>query len=101
MSLSTLISVFMYWDPSGNLLFSALAATTFIFLGFSMSALLANRRSMLYVGGLAASLLGILLWSSLANILFVRSDTMFSAELYLGLIAFSGFGKGVKNGIIL
>lgn len=61
-----------------------------------MSAMLANRRSMLYVGGLAASLLGILLWSSLANILFIRSDAMFSAELYMGLIAFSGFGK--RNG---
>jgi hypothetical protein len=69
----------------------------FIFLGFAGSALLANRRSMLYYGGLAGSLLGIMVWASLANIFFIRSSSMFSAELYLGLIAFAGFGKIVAG----
>lgn len=92
-SLSTLIATYLHWDPSGTLLLAALSGSMFIFLGFAGSALLANRRSMLYYGGLAGSLLGIMVWASLANIFFIRSSSMFSAELYLGLIAFAGFGK--------
>ncbi|KAF7727726.1 Bax inhibitor 1 [Apophysomyces ossiformis] len=90
-SLSTLISVYTHWDPSGSLLLVALSSSVFIFLAFSASAMLANRRSLLYVSGMAGSLLGILIWASLANVLFFRSSSLFSAELYLGLIAFSGF----------
>lgn len=91
MSLTALLSVHLAWDPTGALLLSALSATVFVFLGFSASALLAPRRSMLYVGGLAGSMVGLLLWAALAN-LFLRSPALMSAELYLGLIAFSGFG---------
>ncbi|KAI8340793.1 inhibitor of apoptosis-promoting Bax1-domain-containing protein [Chlamydoabsidia padenii] len=90
-SLSTLIATYLHWDPSGTLLLAALSGSMFIFLGFAGSALLANRRSMLYYGGMAGSLLGIMVWASLANIFFIRSSSMFSAELYLGLIAFAGF----------
>ncbi|KAI8062889.1 inhibitor of apoptosis-promoting Bax1-domain-containing protein [Gongronella butleri] len=90
-SLSNLVGMYMYWDPSGRLLLGALTGAIFIFLGFSMSAVLANRRSMLYVGGMAGSLLGLMMWASLANIFFIRSSSMFSAELYIGLIAFAGF----------
>ncbi|KAI8146379.1 hypothetical protein BJV82DRAFT_576644 [Fennellomyces sp. T-0311] len=93
MSLSALVSQFLYMDPSGTLLLGILSAAMFIFLGLSASAMLANRRSMMYVGGMAGSLIGILAWTGIANLFFLRSPALFSAELYVGLIAFSGFGN--------
>ncbi|KAI8092843.1 inhibitor of apoptosis-promoting Bax1-domain-containing protein [Halteromyces radiatus] len=90
-SLSSLVAIYLRWDPTGTLLLAALSGSVFIFLGFAGSALLANRRSMLYYGGMAGSLLGIMIWASFANLFFIRSSSMFSAELYLGLIAFAGF----------
>ncbi|KAI9033861.1 inhibitor of apoptosis-promoting Bax1-domain-containing protein [Phycomyces nitens] len=90
MSLARLIEVFTFWDPSGGLLTAALSSAVFIFLGFSASALLAERRSMIYVGGVVSGILGIVFWTSLAN-LFFGNSMMFSAELYLGLIAFCGY----------
>ncbi|ORX59657.1 hypothetical protein DM01DRAFT_1405166 [Hesseltinella vesiculosa] len=90
-SLSSLVSLYLYWDPTGRLLLGAITGAMFIFLGFSASALLADRRSMLYYGGMAGGLLGLMAWASLANLFFIRSASMFSAELYLGLIAFAGF----------
>ena len=93
MSLSALVSQFLYMDPSGTLLLGILSAAMFIFLGLSASAMLANRRSMMYVGGMAGSLIGILAWTGIANLFLLRSPALFSAELYLGLIAFSGYGK--------
>ncbi|KAI9322657.1 inhibitor of apoptosis-promoting Bax1-domain-containing protein [Dichotomocladium elegans] len=91
MSLSALVYRFLYLDPSGTLLLSILTGAMFIFLGLSTSALLANRRSMIYVGGIVGSLLGLLAWTSLANVFFFQSPGVFSAELYMGLLAFSGF----------
>ncbi|KAI9496825.1 inhibitor of apoptosis-promoting Bax1-domain-containing protein [Zychaea mexicana] len=91
MSLSALVTQFLYLDPSGTLLLGVLSAAMFIFLGLSASATLANRRSMLYVGGMVGSLLALLAWTGLANLFLLRSPALFSAELYLGLIAFSGY----------
>jgi hypothetical protein len=92
-ALSTFLSFFMNWDPSGNIIFMALSSAVLIFLGFSGSAVMADRRSMLYIGAFASSVLGILLWLSLANSFFFRSSSVFSFELYAGLLAFVGFGK--------
>jgi hypothetical protein len=83
----------MNWDPSGNIIFMALSSAVLIFLGFSGSALMADRRSMLYVGAFASSVLSVLLWLSLANAFILRSSSVFSFELYAGLLAFAGFGK--------
>ncbi|KAI7871166.1 inhibitor of apoptosis-promoting Bax1-domain-containing protein [Spinellus fusiger] len=90
MSISSLIETYTLWDPSGNLLLTALSSAVFIFLGFSVSALLAERRSLIYVGGAATSLLGIIFWATIGNMFFGNS-LVFSAELYLGLIAFCAF----------
>lgn len=48
---------------------------------------------MLYIGAFASSVLGVLLWISLANAFFIRSSSIYSLELYTGLLAFAGFGK--------
>ncbi|KAI8645784.1 inhibitor of apoptosis-promoting Bax1-domain-containing protein [Parasitella parasitica] len=90
-ALSTFISFFLNWDPSGNIIFMALSSAVLIFLGFSGSAIMADRRSMLYVGALASSALSVLLWLSLANTFFIRSTSIFSLDLYIGLLAFAGF----------
>lgn len=71
----------------------ALSSAVLIFLGFSFSAVMAERRSMLYVGAFASSILSVLLWLSLANVFFIRSSSIFSLELYTGLLVFAGFGK--------
>lgn len=71
----------------------ALSSAVLIFLGFSGSAVMADRRSMLYIGAFASSVLSVILWLSLANTFFIRSTSIFSLELYAGLLAFAGFGK--------
>lgn len=71
----------------------ALSSAVLIFLGFSLSAVMSERRSALYIGAFASSALGILMWLSLANMFFIRSSSIFSIELYVGLLAFAGFGK--------
>lgn len=86
----------MNWDPSGNIIFMALSSAVLVFLGFSGSAIMADRRSMLYVGAFASAALSILLWLSLANMFFLRSSSVFSFELYAGLLAFSGFGEFIS-----
>ncbi|XP_028402957.1 bax inhibitor 1-like [Dendronephthya gigantea] len=64
--------------------------TTLIFVCFSLSALLAEERSYLYMGGLLGSGLTILLVSSILN-LFMRSYFLYQVHLYLGLVVFSAF----------
>jgi hypothetical protein len=71
----------------------SLSSAVLIFLGFSLSAVFTERRSMLYVGAFASSVLSVLLWLSLANVLFIGSSSVFSLELYTGLLVFAGFGK--------
>ncbi|GAA5803582.1 hypothetical protein HPULCUR_009065 [Helicostylum pulchrum] len=90
-AISAFIAFFLNMDPSGNIIFLALSSSVLIFLGFSLSAVMSERRSMLYVGAFASSALGILLWLSLANAFFIRSSSIFSIELYVGLLAFAGF----------
>ncbi|OBZ88396.1 putative Bax inhibitor 1 [Choanephora cucurbitarum] len=90
-ALSNFLSFFMDWDPSGNVIFLALSSAVLIFLGFSFSAVMANRRSMLYIGGFSSTIVSVLLWLSLANAFFLRSASVFSFELYAGLLAFAGF----------
>ncbi len=55
-----------------------------------MTALMTERRSQLYLGGLLASGLGILSLMGLANA-FIGSSGMYDVEVYLGLLVFAGF----------
>jgi hypothetical protein len=71
------------------LVFKALSATVAIFGCFTATAMTAQRRSYLFLGGMLASAVGILSWMSLLN-LFFRSTTLFDVELYVGLLVFSG-----------
>ncbi|CAB4044226.1 Bax inhibitor 1, partial [Paramuricea clavata] len=64
--------------------------TTLIFVCFTLSALWAEERSYLYLGGLLGSGVTILLVSSLVN-LFMRSYFLYQVHLYLGLVIFSAF----------
>jgi Bax inhibitor 1 len=68
----------------------AFGATATIFAGFSVSALCARRRSYLLLGGIASAGLTSLLWIGVLN-MFMKSDMLFSLQLYGGLMAFSMF----------
>ncbi|CAO3658275.1 unnamed protein product [Rhizopus stolonifer] len=90
-AISAMVTYFLNWDPSGNLIFLSLTSSVLVFLGFSLSATMSSRRNTMYIGALASSAIGLLAWLSLANVLFIRSSNVFSFELYAGLLAFAGF----------
>lgn len=75
-------------DPSIPL--TALIGSSVIFLSFTMTALLTNRRSQLYLGGLLSAATSALLWMGLANA-FLGSARLFTAEIYIGLLMFAGY----------
>jgi len=69
---------------------TAFLGTTTVFACFSGAALLSERRSYLYLGGVLSSGLSTLCLLSLFNIFF-RSLVVFNIQLYFGLIVFCGF----------
>jgi Bax inhibitor 1 len=73
-------------DPS--IIPSAFMGTAVIFISFTLSALWSKRRSFLFLGGILMSGLLLLSIGSFVNI-FMRSQIVFTAELYLGLAVFS------------
>jgi FtsH-binding integral membrane protein len=75
-------------DPA--IVSTAFLGTTCVFACFSGAALLSERRSFLYLGGMLSSGLSILCVLALANIFF-RSLVVFNIQLYFGLIVFCGF----------
>merc|ERR1712232_319789 len=68
LSLGPLIQHAVDVDPS--LVFTAFCATTVVFVAFSLTALYAQRRSWLFLGGMLSSALGLMLMMSLMNIFF-------------------------------
>jgi len=87
-SMGNLIGMVLELDPS--ILVTAFSGTVAVFACFTASALLAERRSMLFMGGLLSSGLSILCWIGFLN-LFFGSTFAFNIQLYLGLLVFSGF----------
>jgi len=87
-SIGPLIQMLIYVDPS--IIITALLGTTTVFICFSLAALVAKRRSYLYLGGFlssAAALMGVM---GLMNI-FAQSESIFLFQLYGGLMMFCGF----------
>jgi len=88
LSLGPLFNMAMDIDP--RIVSTALLGTATIFICFSLSALTAQRRSWLYLGGMLSSALSLLLLSRLVN-LFASSLFLFYVELYVGLAIFCTF----------
>jgi len=79
-SLGPLLETLLDFYP--GILTSALVSTTLVFASFTASAMLSDRRSMIYLGGMLTSALSILLWLSLANAVFGNyRGAMYTAEL--------------------
>ncbi|CAM9365975.1 unnamed protein product [Choristocarpus tenellus] len=87
-SLGNLVAVVLDTDP--GILITALLATTTIFGCFAGSALVAKRRSLLYLGGLISSTMMVLMLASIIN-LFLRLPFLFDIQLYVGLFMFCGY----------
>uniref|UniRef100_A0A069DQF8 Putative bax-mediated apoptosis inhibitor tegt/bi-1 n=1 Tax=Panstrongylus megistus TaxID=65343 RepID=A0A069DQF8_9HEMI len=75
-------------DPS--IVPTAFLSTSVIFVSFSLSALLAQRGSWLFLGGTITTILSALFIFSLASIFF-RSTLIFQAHLYIGLALMCAF----------
>lgn len=87
-NLGPLLASVIALDPS--IVMIALVCSTCIFACFSLSALLAPKRSFLFLGGILSSALSMMLMMSLIN-LFVRSYSVAMAQVYFGLLVFCGF----------
>jgi FtsH-binding integral membrane protein len=88
-SLGPLIERVAY-DVEPAVVTSAFLGTVVVFASFSAAALVAKRRSYLYLGGLLGSCLSLLFWGGIVNIFF-RSALFFNVQLYLGLVMFCGY----------
>lgn len=73
-----------------SIIVTAFLGTSIIFVCFTLSALYAQRRSYLFLGGTLMSGLSILLLVSLLN-MFLGSVMLFKAHMYLGLAIMCGF----------
>jgi len=69
---------------------TALIGTSVVFISLSCSALLAKRGSFLFLGGIFMSVLSLMALFGLANI-FIQSQFIYQAHLYVGLVAMAGF----------
>jgi len=87
-SVGPLFDMVIQVDPS--IVVTALLGTTAVFTCFSLAAILAKRRSYLYIGGFLSSAISLLALFSFINI-FVHSVQIFNAHLYGGLLIFTGF----------
>lgn len=86
--LGPLLNYTLHLDPV--LPFTALVGTAAIFLSFTMTAMMTERRSQLYLGGFLGAAGLILALMGLAQ-MFIGSEWLFSAEIYLGLLMLSGY----------
>jgi len=88
LSLGSLIEHALYMDS--GLVVTALLATTVVFGCFSAAAIFARRRSYLFLGGVLGSVMTYMCIASLANI-FLGWTIINEANIYLGLLVFSGY----------
>ncbi|KAJ1508429.1 Bax inhibitor 1 [Coelomomyces lativittatus] len=88
LSLRPLISMAGYVSPT--ILPQAVVSTFLIFVSFTVAAIYAKKRTLLYVGAMLGSALSVLFWMNLFN-LFFMSRAVFNANVYLGLLIFAGY----------
>jgi len=88
LSIGPLLLATLEIDPS--IISTAFFGTVCVFACFSASALLSERRSYLFLGGILGSALSNMLVLGLLNIFF-RSPMIFNFLLYAGLLVFCGF----------
>jgi len=82
------VNELLLFDP--NVLIMALTGAMVIFLSFSLTAMMTERRSQLYLGGILSSgMLGLLALSFTNSLL--QSASLFNAEVYLGLLLLAGY----------
>lgn len=74
-----------------SVIVTALLGTTAVFACFSAAALLTQRRSYLYLGGLLSSAVSLFMTMRFATWIFGGRALLFEAELYLGLLMFCGY----------
>lgn len=87
-SIGPLIQHAMHVDPT--IILTAFLGATAIFGCFTAAALVAKRRSYLFLGGTLASVMSFMMVTSLLN-MFFRSGGMNTLHLYLGLLSFTGY----------
>ena len=88
MSLAPLLAIAHIVDTT--IITTALLGTITVFICFSLSAMLAKRRSYLYLGGTLSSAISLMFVLGLVN-WFMRSEFLHLLHLYAGLLVFSGF----------
>jgi FtsH-binding integral membrane protein len=89
MSLGPLLRSVIAIDPS--IIVTAFLATTVIFAMFSLAALVAKRRSYMYLASTLSSIVLILFLMSILSLFGLRSDFMMNIQLGLGLLVFMGY----------
>jgi FtsH-binding integral membrane protein len=89
MSIGPLIGYAAHLDPS--IVVTALLSTTVIFAMFSIAAMVATRRSYLYLGSILSSAMTILFLMSILSMFGMRSDFMTNIQLGVGLLVFMGY----------
>eukprot|EP01091_Cochliopodium_minus_P011932 TRINITY_DN350_c0_g1_i1.p1 TRINITY_DN350_c0_g1~~TRINITY_DN350_c0_g1_i1.p1 ORF type:complete len:237 (-),score=47.97 TRINITY_DN350_c0_g1_i1:32-742(-) len=87
-SLGSLVG--MALDIDNSIVLNAFLGTAAIFVCFSACALLSEKRSWLFLGGLLSSCLSFLALINLVN-MFVGNRGVYDASLYIGLFIFSLF----------
>ncbi|EME32449.1 Bax inhibitor-1-like protein [Galdieria sulphuraria] len=83
-----LIEVALETDPS--IFLTAVSGTAVVFLCFSGAAIVAERKSYLFLGGFLSSSLSVLVWFSLLSFLVSLKVEQF-VQLYVGLFVFTGY----------
>eukprot|EP00457_Paulinella_chromatophora_P005263 gb/GEZN01005278.1/.p1 GENE.gb/GEZN01005278.1/~~gb/GEZN01005278.1/.p1 ORF type:complete len:248 (-),score=33.93 gb/GEZN01005278.1/:404-1147(-) len=87
-SIGPLCEMSLFIDPS--LILIAFLGTMSVFTCFTLAALLAKRRSMLFLGASLSSIMFYMCLLSIANI-FIQVPFLYDIQLYLGLIVFCGY----------
>lgn len=89
LAIGPLLSLALYVNP--GIIFNAAAGAVAVFLSFSLSALLSQRRSFMFLSGVLGSAMSCLLCLRLGSFFFGRSAGLYNLELYGGLMVFAGY----------